>query len=166
MGAYLEVKYLEELKQSFTSIEYDSEQAEPQIYVSSDELLGLMKELRSNAIYDFDRMGNITSVDYKEYIEMVYMLYSRHFDKWVTVKCKLDREKPVAESMTQVWPGTEFEEREIYDLMGVEFLHHPDLRRILMPDNYTAHPLRKDFVPLVPKIEGGVLTWHKQRSSS
>ncbi|MDD3114486.1 MAG: NADH-quinone oxidoreductase subunit C [Anaerovibrio sp.] len=166
MGTYLELKYLEELKHSFASMEFDSQQPEPHIYVGSDDLLGLMQRLRENPVWSFDRMGNITSVDYKEYIEMVYMLYSRRFDRWVTVKCRLDREKPVVESMTQVWPGTEFEEREIYDLMGVEFLHHPDLRRILMPDNYTAHPLRKDFVPLQPKIEGGVLTWHKQKSSS
>lgn len=166
MGTYLELHYLEELKRDFPTIDFAAEQAEPHIYVSEEELLPLMRRLRENPVFSFDRMGNITAVDYREYIEMVYMLYSRGFDKWVTVKCRLDREKPVAESMTQVWPGTEFEEREIYDLMGVEFLHHPDLRRILMPDNYTAHPLRKDFVPLQPKIEGGVLTWHRQKSSS
>lgn len=166
MGTYLELHYIEGLKESFPSIEYDAEAAEPHIYVGKDELLGLMHELRENPIWSFDRMGNITSVDYKEYIEMVYMLYSRRFDKWVTVKCKLDENEPAVESMTQVWPGVEFEEREIYDLMGVEFFNHPDLRRILMPDDYTAHPLRKDFVPLVPRIEGGVLKWHKQKSSS
>ena len=166
MGTYLELNYLKDLQGEFSSIEFDGEQPEPHIYVAAGELLPLMRLLREGAAFSFDRMGNITAVDYREYIEMVYMLYSRGFDKWVTVKCRLDRERPVAESMTQVWPGTEFEEREIYDLMGVEFLHHPDLRRILMPDNYAAHPLRKDFVPLQPKIEGGVLTWHKQKSSS
>lgn len=135
-------------------------------YVEAADLLDTMRELRESPILSFDRVANITAVDYKDYIEMVYMLYSRRFDKWVTVKCRLDREAPEVESMTQLWAGVEFEEREIYDLMGVTFLHHPDLRRILMPDNYTAHPLRKDFVPLEPKIEGGVLTWHKQKASS
>lgn len=166
MGSYLEIKYLEELPQQYTSVEFDREQPEPHIYVGTEDLLALMKELQENPVWAFDRMANITSVDYKEYIEMVYMLYSRRFDKWVTVKCKLDREKPVVESMTQVWPGTEFEEREIFDLMGVEFLHHPDLRRILMPEDYTAYPLRKDFVPLQPKIEGGVLKWLQPKSLS
>lgn len=166
MGSYLELKYLEELQKQFANMEFDTEQLEPHIYVGSDGLLGLMRELRENPIFSFDRMANITSVDYKEYIEMVYMLYSRRLDKWVTVKCKLDREKPVVESMTQVWPGTEFEEREIFDLIGVEFLHHPDLRRILMPEDYTAYPLRKDFVPLQPKIEGGVLKWLQLKSLS
>ena len=166
MGSYLEQKYLKELQKQFASMEFDSTQAEPHIYMDSEDLLGLMKELHGNPIFAFDRMANITSVDYKEYIEMVYMLYSRRFDAWVTVKCCLDREKPVVESMTQVWPGTEFEEREIFDLMGVEFLHHPDLRRILMPEDYTAYPLRKDFVPLQPKIEGGVLKWIQPKSLS
>ena len=104
MGSYLEIKYLEELQQQYASVEFDSEQPEPHIYVGTEDLLALMKELQENPIWAFDRMANITSVDYKEYIEMVYMLYSRRFDKWVTVKCKLDREKPVVESMTQVWP--------------------------------------------------------------
>lgn len=166
MGTYLELHYLEELKRDFPTIDFAAEQAEPHIYVSEEELLPLMRRLRENPVFSFDRMGNITAVDYREYIEMVYMLYSRRFDKWVTVKCKLDREKPVVESMTQVWPGTEFEEREIFDLMGVEFLHHPDLRRILMPEDYTAYPLRKDFVPLQPKIEGGVLKWLQPKSLS
>ena len=139
MGSYLEIKYLEELQHQYPSVEFDREQPEPHIYVGTEDLLALMKELQENPIWAFDRMANITSVDYKEYIEMVYMLYSRRFDKWVTVKCKLDREKPVVESMTQVWPGTE---------------------------DYTAYPLRKDFVPLQPKIEGGVLKWLQPKSLS
>lgn len=166
MGAYLDTASLEQLQGSFASLGFDPEQPEPQLYVESQDLLALMQQLRDNPAWAFDRMENITSVDYKEYIEMVYMLYSRRFDLHVTVKCPLDRQQPVVESMTQIWPGTEFEEREIFDLMGVEFLHHPDLRRILMPDDYPAHPLRKDFQPPKPYIEGGVLKWQKPKNLS
>ena len=166
MGNYFEIEKLEELKLRFKTAEYDSESKEPSLYVDAAELLELMKYLRETSTISFDRMACLTAADYREYLEMVYVLYSRRFDKWLNVKVKLDRENPEVESMTQVWPGTEFEERETYDLMGIVFLNHPDLRRILMPDNYEAHPLRKDFVPLEPKIEGGVLTWHKQKSSS
>lgn len=166
MGNYFEIEKLEELKLRFKTAEYDSESKEPSLYVDAAELLELMKYLRETSTISFDRMACLTAADYKEYLEMVYVLYSRRFDKWLNIKVKLDRENPEVESMTQVWPGTEFEERETYDLMGIVFLNHPDLRRILMPDNYEAHPLRKDFVPLEPKIEGGVLTWHKQKSSS
>ena len=166
MGNYFEIEKLEELKLRFKTAEYDSESKEPSLYVDAAELLELMKYLRETSTISFDRMACLTAADYKDYLEMVYVLYSRRFDKWLNVKVKLDRENPEVESMTQVWPGTEFEERETYDLMGIVFLNHPDLRRILMPDNYEAHPLRKDFVPLEPKIEGGVLTWYKQKSSS
>ena len=166
METYFEIKYIHQLKWKYESVEFDEEQEKPQVYVSTADLLPMMKLLRENPIWSFDRMANITAVDYKDYLEMVYNLYSRRYNKWLTVKVKLDREKPEIESMTQVWTGTEFEEREIFDLMGINFLHHPDMRRILMPDDYSEYPLRKDFVPLVPKIEGGVLTWHKQKSSS
>lgn len=166
MGKYFDKEKLELLKAQFDTADYDAEQAEPAIYIGKEQLLGLMRVLRETPTYAFDRMSNLTAVDYKEYFEMVYSLYSRRFDMWITVKVKLDHDKPEVESMTQIWEGTNFEEREIYDLMGINFIHHPDLRRILMPDNYDAHPLRKDFVPLEPKIEGGVLTWHKQKSMS
>lgn len=166
MGKYFDKEKLELLKAQFDTAEYDAEQAEPALYIGKEQLLGLMRVLRETPTYAFDRMSNLTAVDYKEYFEMVYSLYSRRFDMWITVKVKLDHDKPEVESMTQIWEGTNFEERETYDLMGINFIHHPDLRRILMPDNYDAHPLRKDFVPLEPKIEGGVLTWHKQKSMS
>lgn len=166
MGNYFEKEKLEQLKLKYSTAEYDEAAAEPAFYVDKDDLLDLMKYLRETSTISFDRMACLTAADYKEYLEMVYVLYSRRFDRWLTVKVKLDRDKPEVESMTQIWPGTEFEEREVYDLMGIVFLNHPDLRRILMPDNYEAHPLRKDFVPLEPKIEGGILTWHKQKSSS
>ena len=82
------------------------------------------------------------------------------------VKAALDSAAPVIESATALYAGAEFEEREVYDLMGVEFLGHPDLRRILMPDDYPAHPLRKDFVAPVPKMEGGKLVWLEKAPTS
>lgn len=166
MGKYLDKASIDELQSKFGSLTYSPEEKEPQLYVEPGELLALMQELQAGPAWAFDRMANITAVDYREYIEMVYMLYSRRFDLWVTVKCRLDRQEPVVESMTQVWPGTEFEEREIFDLMGVRFLHHPDMRRILMPEDYPAHPLRKDFQPPQPYIEGGVLKWQQPKNLS
>ena len=99
------------------------------------QMRAVMKVLRETPTYAFDRMSCLTAVDYKEYYEMVYCLYSRRYDLWVTVKVKLDHDNPEVESMTQIWEGTNFEERETYDLMGIKFLNHPDLRRILLPDN-------------------------------
>ena len=79
MGNYLELHYLEELQREFPTIEFAAERPEPHLYVAAEELLPLMRLLRESPVFSFDRMGNITSVDYREYIEMVYMLYSRGF---------------------------------------------------------------------------------------
>ena len=114
----------------------------------------------------FDRLGNLTAVDWKDYIEMVYHLYDMEENVKLEVKVALESAAPVIESATALYPGAEFEEREVYDLMGVEFLGHPDLRRILMPDDYPAPPLRKDFVAPVPKLEGGKLVWRKKAPTS
>ena len=104
---------------------------------------------------------------YKDYFEIVYNLFSRRYNRWVTVKVKLEEhDNPEIESVTGIWEGANFEERETYDLMGIRFLNHPNLTRILMPDDYDAFPLRKDFVPLEPKIEGGELVWHKPSTIS
>ena len=64
----------------------------------------------------------------------------------IVLRLDLDREKPEAESVTSVWKGAEWQEREVYDLMGVAFKGNPDLRRILLPDDWEGYPLRKDYV--------------------
>ena len=75
---------------------------------------------------------------------------------WLTVKVTLDHDTPVIPSATAVFPGVEFEEREVYDLMGIAFTGHPDLRRVFHVDSFVGHPLRKDFVapppPNIPRI--------------
>ena len=97
---------------------------------------------------------------------MVYHLYNMEENVKLEVNVALESAAPVIESATAVYPGAEFEEREVYDLMGVDFRGHPDLRRILMPDNYPAHPLRKDFIAPVPKMEGGKLVWLEKAPTS
>ena len=70
MGIYFDLKYFQQLQTEFPSVEFDAEEKEPKLYVSADELLPLMHRLKENSIWAFDRMANITAVDYKEYIEM------------------------------------------------------------------------------------------------
>ena len=93
MGTYFSKEKLDLLKAQFDTAEYDAEQAEPAIYIGKEQLLDLMKVLRETPTYAFDRMSCLTAVDYKEYYEMVYCLYSRRYDLWVTVKVKLDQDK-------------------------------------------------------------------------
>ena len=161
---YFSKERLAKLVEVFPKATFDAEAEEPAFIVTAADFPAVLRVLKEKE--GFDRLGNLTAVDWKDRIEMVYHLYNMEENVKLEVKAALDSAAPVIESATSLYPGAEFEEREVYDLMGVEFLGHPDLRRILMPDDYPAHPLRKDFVAPVPKMEGGKLVWLKKAPTS
>jgi NADH-quinone oxidoreductase subunit C len=96
----------------------------------------------------FDCLSNLSGVDYPkdEAIQVVYHLFSYRDRHWFVLKVNANRDDPVVASVTGVWPHADWQEREVFDLLGVRFEGHPDLRRILMPEDWPGHPLRKDFV--------------------
>ena len=103
--------------------------------------------LKNDLDYQMDYLSCLTGVDYKEHLEVVYHLYSISKKEGpIVLKVRTDREKSLIPSVTPVWRGAEYQEREAYDLLGVHFEGHPDLRRILMWDEFEFHPLRKDYV--------------------
>lgn len=162
MKQYIDKARLQALKERFPTIEYDEEMEQPAIYASAEGVTELLTFLKDDAAFQFNRLENVTAVDYKTYFEMVYHLFSwSERNDWLTVKVKLEHDAPRVPSVTGVFPGAEFEEREVYDLMGISFIGHPDLRRILLADDFSGHPLRKDYKavapPHVPRIrrEGG-----------
>ena len=161
---YFSKERLAKLVEVFPKATFDAEAEEPALIVTAADFPAVLRALKEKE--GFDRLGNLTAVDWKDHIEMVYHLYNMEENVKLEVKAALDSAAPLIESATSLYPGAEFEEREVYDLMGVEFLGHPDLRRILMPDDYPAHPLRKDFVAPVPKMEGGKLVWLKKAPTS
>lgn len=161
---YFSKERLAKLVEIFPKATFDAEAEEPAFIVTAADFPAVLRALKEKE--GFDRLGNLTAVDWKDHIEMVYHLYNMEENVKLEVKAALDSAAPLIESATSLYPGAEFEEREVYDLMGVEFLGHPDLRRILMPDDYPAHPLRKDFVAPVPKMEGGKLVWLKKAPTS
>ena len=161
---YFSKERLAKLVEIFPRATFDAEAEEPALIVTAADFSAVLRALKEKE--GFDRLGNLTAVDWKDHIEMVYHLYNMEENVKLEVKAALDSAAPVIESATSLYAGAEFEEREVYDLMGVEFLGHPDLRRILMPDDYPAHPLRKDFVAPVPKMEGGKLVWLKKAPTS
>lgn len=79
---------------------------------------------------------------------VIYQLTNIESPERLRIKVGLPEKKPVVESVVAIWPGANYLEREVYDLFGIEFKNHPDLRRIMMPDEWEGHPLRKDY-PLV-----------------
>ena len=122
------------------------------IYVNPAYLRDVCFFLRDDPRFYFDFLANITAVDYfpENYFEVVYNLTSIPFQRQLTLKVKVvsgrSIEKlPEVPSVTQVWRTADWHEREAYDLMGVFFTDHPDLRRILMPEDWVGYPLRKDY---------------------
>lgn len=98
-------------------------------------------------LYDmgFDRLGMVTAVDDGEAITMVYRLTSRALSAGLFVKVKLERDEPHILSVVELWPAANWQEREVWDLFGVRFDGHPDLRRMFLPEEWVGHPLRKDY---------------------
>lgn len=111
-------------------------------------------KLRHEPALFFDYLFNLTCVDWKTNLTMVYHLTSTHDrNRTLVVKVKLDPVKPVIDTVSDIWRTAEFHEREVYDLFGVHFTNHPDLRRILLPDDWTGWPLRKDYSDPVNMIK-------------
>jgi len=108
-------------------------------------LLDTVAFLRDDEETSFDFLNCLFAIDYADRIEVLYILHSYRFNEQLTLKVKLDREKPEVESLCSIHPGAGFHEREAFDLFGVKFLSHPDLRRILMPDEWEGYPMRKDY---------------------
>jgi NADH-quinone oxidoreductase subunit C len=91
-------------------------------------------------------LTSITGVDWKDSYELIYHLYQLDSAYPLVIRVRLPHdEAPSAPSLTPEWPGAEFQEREVYDLLGIVFAGHPDLRRILLDDDFAGHPLRKDY---------------------
>jgi NADH (or F420H2) dehydrogenase, subunit C len=97
-------------------------------------------------------LRNVSGVDYETHLEVVYFLLDIERKQDAAVKLRTDREAASIPSATPVWATANWNEREIYDLLGVDFPGHPDLRRIMMPDDWAGHPLRKDYEPLDPEV--------------
>ena len=105
----------------------------------------LALQLRNDATLQFDYLFCLTCVDWKTHLGMVYHFTSTSLQHTLVVKSTVDRENPEIETVSDIWRTAEFHEREVYDLFGVKFLHHPDLRRLLLTDDFNGFPLRKDF---------------------
>lgn len=113
-------------------------------------LLEVARYLRDTPDLAFDFLASVTAVDYIDYFELVYHLTSIVHNHSLILKARCyGRENPQAPSVCSVWPAADFQEREIYDLMGVSFIGHPNLKRILTWEGFPGHPLRKDFLEQV-----------------
>ena len=117
------------------------------IYIKSEALLDVISFLKTSPDYSFDYLNYITATDYIDYFEVVYQLTSLEHNHTLIIKTRCDdRENPSVPSIVSLYQGADFQEREVYDLMGIRFEGHPNLKRIMLWEGFQGHPLRKDFL--------------------
>ncbi|MCC3904056.1 NADH-quinone oxidoreductase subunit C [Bacillus thuringiensis] len=119
----------------------------PTLVVDPEKYYEVMESLRFHEGLAFDYMSELHATDFVTHMEVYVHLFSYSKKQSVAVKVKLDRETPQVESVTALWKGADWPEREAYDLLGIIFKGHPNLTRILMPEDWVGYPLRKDYEP-------------------
>ena len=116
------------------------------INLEAKDWLPYARQMRNKEALLFDYLFCLTCIDWKAHLTMVYHLSSTKYRHNVVVKIKLDRAKPEIESLSGIWKTAEFHEREVYEMFGVNFLNHPDLRLLILPDGWEGkNPMLKDF---------------------
>jgi NADH-quinone oxidoreductase subunit C len=138
---------------------------EPFVLTSSDRFGELTVEIAPEKLVEacrllkhelkFERLSTVTAVDRypsQPRFEVVYHLQSIARKERLRLKCRLSGEQPEIDSATAVWRSANWYEREVFDLFGIRFRNHPDLRRIMMPEDWEGHPLRKDYPVTGPNV--------------
>ena len=128
------------------------------VAVGRDSLIELVSYLRDDPDLEFSRLSSVCGVDYLAQerdprFAVVYHIHSLLLKRYVRVRVPVDEDDAVVPSLCVVWPGANYFERETFDMYGIRFDGHPDLKRILLPDDFDGYPLRKDFVQNREPIE-------------
>ncbi len=126
------------------------------VVVSRERLVEICRMLRSDPDLRYDLLVDVAAVDYlgrEPRFEVVYHLYSIPHNLRLRLKVRVPESDPTVPSVVPVWTTANWHEREAFDMLGIRFADHPDLRRIYMPDDYPGHPLRKDFPVLGPEAD-------------
>lgn len=145
-----------------SDVEYADANGTPQIVVSPLEVLEVCEILKDDEEISFDLLADEFGVDRFQKVnrfEVICNIFSTKFRDRIFVKIKLDSKVSEMPSLTPVWTAANWHERETYDMFGINFVDHPDLRRMYMPEEFEYHPLRKDF-PLMG-IPGSIPLPHK-----
>jgi len=129
-----------------------------QVMVPPEKLHDVCRSLKSDVAFNLDFPVQMTSVDYikENQFELVYYLYSTKNKEAVILKSRISRSDAAIDSVTDVWPGFDWQEREVFDLMGIKFNNHPNLKRIMMWDGFPGFQLRKDYVHITDRFDSGL----------
>ena len=115
------------------------------LIVDKKEWLRLAEFIKADEAFRFNFLMNLSGVDYVEYMEVIYHLYSYERDQYLAIKVQTERDGGSVPNVINVWRTADWQEREAYDLLGIGFTGR-EITRILMPDDWVGHPLRKDYV--------------------
>ncbi len=149
-------------------LEFSEFRGQTRLVAPIELLFEVLKSLKEK--WRFDLLIDVTCVDYLHYrtakdrFGMVYLLANSETNERITVRCFLNDPDPTVPSVVGLWEAANWLEREVWDLFGIRFSGHPDLRRIVLPEEFTAHPLRKDYplqgrgerhnFPVITRAEG------------
>jgi NADH-quinone oxidoreductase subunit C len=139
----------EQLLVAFPDLVASEFRGQTRVVASVDGLLDVLQTLKER--FGFDLLVDVTCVDYLNYrgakdrFGLVYLLANTETNERIAVRCFVNDPEPTAPSAVELWQGANWLEREVWDLFGVRFAGHPDLRRIVLPEAFSAHPLRKDY---------------------
>jgi NADH-quinone oxidoreductase subunit C len=137
---------LDSMPQALQAAKFDRD--ELTLWIEPIHLIDALKLLRSSSSTSFDYLADLTALDWlpsEPRFEVVYSLLSYQRRERLRIKVKINGTDPYIESVTSLWPGASPFEREVFDMFGIRFQGHPDLRRILLPDEWEGYPLRKDY---------------------
>lgn len=126
----------------------DEKSSPKAIIVPAQDIIKVCTELQRNPETYFDMLSCLTGIDTgaeANTMEVIYNLHSIPFNLHLMLKVSLPRENPVVDSVSSIWRTAEWHEREAFDMFGIQFTNHPDLRRILLPADWKGYPLRKDY---------------------
>jgi NADH-quinone oxidoreductase subunit C len=163
-----EPRTIDALKASFPGLSVSEFRGQTRVVVPLGSIHDVLKELKQRL--GFDLLIDVTCVDYLNYrgakdrFGMVYLLANAETNERITVRTFLGDPEPTVPSVVDLWQGANWLEREVWDLFGIRFSGHPDLRRIVLPEGFQSHPLRKDYplqgrgerhnLPVIRRAEG------------
>jgi NADH-quinone oxidoreductase subunit C len=127
------------------NVSYQPTMPDPHLEISKDLITEVCRKLRDDEQFAFDSLSCLSGLDYPEHYTVVYNLFSYKHRHWLTLKVMLPKDNAKVSTVSDIFPTAEWHEREAYDLVGITFENHPDLRRILLPEDWEGYPLRKDY---------------------
>jgi NADH-quinone oxidoreductase subunit C len=144
MGEHPAVKALLEWNpEAFTDALFD--RGELSLTVRAEDIVGAVTAIKDAGYNAFEDMTAIDWLPQEPRFQLSYHILSHQYKERIRIRAWVDSEDPAIESITSVWAGANYYEREVFDLFGIRFDNHPNLRRIMMPEGWVGHPLRKDY---------------------